>query len=71
MTEKIFGALGFVPGDLDEIRPGKPVERLAFTATNAYRITIELLSSAETKAVIEHYGQLEKVRTQVRKNTKK
>ena len=53
MTEKIFGALGFVPSDLDEIRPGKPVSRVAFTATNAYRITIELLSAKETGALVE------------------
>jgi len=57
MTEKIFGALGFVPSDLDEIRPGKPVERLAFTATNAYRITIELLNAKETRELAEALEQ--------------
>lgn len=49
----VFGSLGFVPEDLDDIRPGHPVKRFAFTATNAYRITLELLSAKETEALVK------------------
>lgn len=49
----VFGSLGFVPEDLDDIRPGNPAQRFAFTGTNAYRITVELLSAKETDSLIK------------------